>query len=386
MFHRNLNISKSNSFILLGPRGTGKSTYIRELLPTCFEVDLLDASTARLLLNNPSRLLEMVDELPERTEWVFIDEVQKIPELLDLVHLLIERKKLKFALSGSSARKLKRGGANLLAGRAFVHYLFPLTSIELGTSFSLEHALHWGTLPKLTSLTSDSDKIRFLDSYVHTYLKEEILEEQLIRKLEPFNRFLEVAAQCNGDVINYSRVANDIDSDPNTVRSYYEILEDTLIGLRLPAFHRSLRKRQGGKPKFYLFDLGVKRSLDNSLRSTLPIGGNDFGKLFESFIINEFFRLNSYYDCGYKFSYLRVDENQEIDLIIDTPNKETILVEIKSVSDIKERHLSSLLHFGDDFKDSKKFCLSTDPNPRQSEGVHILPWQEGIRRIFRISS
>lgn len=382
MFKRTLNISKSNSFILFGPRGTGKSTYIRELLPSCFEIDLLEPSVARQLLSKPSRLQEIVAELPRSIKWIFIDEIQKIPELLDLVHSLIEKTHLSFALSGSSARKLKRGGANLLAGRAFVYHLFPLTHIEMGEQFNLEDALHWGTLPKISSFSSISDRVKFLDAYVHTYLREEILEEQLIRKLDPFNHFLEVAVQYNGDVINYSKVAEDINSDPNTVRSYYEILEDTLIGFRLSSFHRSIRKRQGAKPKFYLFDLGVKRSLDNSLRSTLPMEGNDFGKLFESFIINEFIRLNSYYDRGYKFSYLRVDDNLEIDLIIETPDKEIILVEIKSVADVKERHLTNLKHFADDFKGSKKFCLSRDPTPRQSEEIHILPWRDGIARIF----
>ena len=281
---------------------------------------------------------------------------------------------------------MKRGGANLLAGRAFVYYLYPLSYLELEDQFNLQEGLFWGGLPKLLTLTTDDDKATFLETYVHTYLKEEILEEQLIRKLEPFNQFLQVIAQSNGDVINYSNIADDINSNYNSVKTYFEILEDTLIGFKLPAYNRSIRKRQSLKSKFYLFDTGVKRTLDNSIRSTLPVHGKDYGRLFESFIICEFFKLNSYLRRSFRFSFLRVDEKLEVDLIIETPDRETILVEIKSSTEINDRHLSNLKHFSRDFPGSKLFCLSLDPTARVVEGVNVVHWEEGIRSIMRYES
>jgi predicted AAA+ superfamily ATPase len=191
-----------------------------------------------------------------------IDEVQKNPKLLDVVHLEIEKKKnIQFILSGSSARKLKRGSANLLAGRAFTFHLFPLTNFEIGSTFDLQHALEFGTLPKLLEYSVDLDCTRFLKAYVKTYLKEEIIAEQIVRKVEPFQDFLEVCAQMNGKIINFSKIATEVGVDEKTVKTYIDILADTLIGFYLPPFHRSIRKRQRIAPKFYLMDTGVKRAL-----------------------------------------------------------------------------------------------------------------------------
>jgi uncharacterized protein len=360
--------------------------FIDNLIPNDkrYDIDLLDAGNARRFLSDPSRLRTIAGELPDSVEWIFIDEVQKIPEMLDVVHSLIEKTKLKFALTGSSARKLKRGGANLLAGRAFVYFLHPLTFAELADRFSLEHTLLWGSLPGLFKLPGENEKAKFLETYVHTYLKEEILEEQLVRKVEPFNHFLQVAAQASGEVINYSNIAESARSNYNSVKTFFDILEDTLIGFRLPQYHRSIRKRQGAKPKFYLFDNGVKRALDNSLRSTLPPWGNEYGRLFEGYIIGEFFRLNNYLERSYSLSFLRIDEKMEIDLVIETPNRETFLVEIKSANEINNRHLTNLRHFAADFPGSTLYCLSMDPTARYVDGIHILPWQEGISRIMKL--
>jgi predicted AAA+ superfamily ATPase len=229
---------------------------------------------------------------------------------------------------------------------------------------------------------SNEDKAIFLETYVHSYLREEILEEQLIRKVEPFNAFLEVVAQTNGDIINYSSIADDIGANYNSTKTYFEILEDTLIGFKLPAYARSIRKRQGQKPKFYLFDTGVKRALDNTLRSTLPISGKDFGRLFESFIVNECFKLNSYLKRSFKFSFLRVDEALEIDLIIETPNRKAILVEIKASDNVNDRHIANILHFSKDFPDCEMYCLSRDPTARTVNGVQLMFWKDGLRKIF----
>ena len=267
MFRRLLQTTRQNSFFLFGARGTGKTTYIRnEFNPDAvLYIDLLDAEIEDAYRRTPQRLERQIRALPQTVEWVLIDEVQRAPRLLDVVHRLIERTDKRFVLTGSSSRKLRRGASNLLAGRAFVYNLFPLTVPELEDAFDLEDALRWGTLPGIYALEANEDKQSYLRAYALTYLKEEIVAEQIVRRLDPFRQFLEVAAQSNGTIINYANIARDVGADPKTVISYFSILEDTLVGFLLPAFHRSIRKQQRTNPKFYFFDTGVKRSLDRTL-------------------------------------------------------------------------------------------------------------------------
>ncbi len=259
------------SFILFGPRASGKSTWIKHNFSpeTTFYLDLLEIKTFLDLQRHPENFEAEVLSLSKKIKWVVIDEFQKIPLLLNSVHRLIESTKLKFALTGSSARKLKRGSANLLAGRARSLKMYPLTSVEQGKLFDLNHSLNWGALPKVCSYRSGQDKIDYLQSYTHLYLKEEILQEQLTRKIEPFNYFLEVAAQADGKITNFSKIAKEVGVDTKTIISYFSILEETLMGFFLPAYHRSVRKRQKQSPKFYFFDLGVRRTLEGSLKNKL---------------------------------------------------------------------------------------------------------------------
>lgn len=260
MYSRLVKLIHKHSFFLFGPRGTGKSTLLKERFPleSTLWLDLLDSKIEEELASDPSRLYTIVKGQPEAITHIVIDEIQKIPKLLDEVHRLIEEKLGKvFILTGSSARKLKRGAANLLAGRAFVYHLFPLSYLELKDSFNLETALHWGSLPKIFLLESSEEREAYLRAYTTTYLKEEIVDEQLIRKLPPFRRFLEVAAQCNGKIVNYANIAKDVGVDEKTIKEYFSILEDTMIGFFLEPFHSSFRKRLVEKPKFYFFDTGV---------------------------------------------------------------------------------------------------------------------------------
>jgi predicted AAA+ superfamily ATPase len=199
-----------------------------------------------------------------------IDEVQKAPKLLDQIHYEIEKRQIKFALTGSSARKLRRGGANLLAGRALMNHLYPLTHRELAADFVLQDVLQWGSLPEIFSAPSDLVRQEYLKTYVDSYLKEEILQEQLVRNVVPFRKFLPVAAQMNGKILNFSSMAKDLGVDWSTVKNYYQILEDTWLGFNLPIYHRSLRKQQLKGQKFYLFDLGVQRALERNLK--VPVG------------------------------------------------------------------------------------------------------------------
>jgi predicted AAA+ superfamily ATPase len=296
---------------------------------------------------------------------------------------LIENTHLKFALTGSSSRKLKRGGANLLAGRAFVFELFPFTHSELLKQFDLNLALQWGTLPRVWQPeTSDYDRELFLKAYAQTYLKEEIQEEQLVRNLRSFYAFLEISAQMNGKILNYSKIAKDIQIDTKTVQKYFDILEETHIGLRLAPFHESLRKRQRENPKFYFFDIGVQRSLLKVAKFPITPGTYEYSNAFEHFVILEFHRLNSYLQKDFSFSYLQTHHNLEIDLVIERPRRPTVLCEIKSTRQIKETDLSSLLSIKNDYPQFEYVCLSLDEYEKEIKGVRCYPWQNGLQKIL----
>jgi len=375
---------KSNSFFLFGARGTGKSTFLRRFFDSrdrVLWIDLLHASTADRYGRNPDELISEVRGANAAWDFVVIDEVQKVPKLLDAVHLLIEECKQRFALTGSSVRKLRHGGANLLAGRAFMNHLFPLTHVELGNDFDLAHTLRFGSLPQVVMTKPIEEKNEFLRSYALSFLNEEVWAEHIVRKLDPFRKFLEVAAQCNGEPINYSNIGKDVGAETKTVQSYYQILEDTLLGFHLEAFHGSIRKRQRQAPKFYLFDLGVQRALSRVLNSEPTPATTMYGKGFEHLVIAEAHRLNDYYKKDFRFSYLRTKDQVEIDLIVERPGAPVALIEIKSTDHVDERHVARLKKISKQFKHAESFCLSTDPIPKVLDGVSALPWQTGLREI-----
>jgi predicted AAA+ superfamily ATPase len=381
MFLRSLNLIKSNSFFLFGARGVGKTTLLEHYFSPhdVLVLDLLDSELYAQLQARPGRLRDLV--LRAGKEWVVIDEVQKVPQLLDEVHSLIESNKQKFALTGSSARKLKRGSANLLAGRAFVFNLFPLTHIELGESFKLESVLTYGSLPKIFELQSVREKNLFLKAYGETYLKEEILIEQLIRNLPPFRKFLETAATQDTELVSYSSIARDILVDPKIVKNYYSILQDTLLGFLLEPYHTSLRKRQKTAPKFYWFDLGVRRALTGNIDYEINPGSFEFGSLFESFVVNEIRRILAYSERSHALSFVRVDQNIEVDLVIERPGLPTYLVEIKSTDRVHEAHLRSLKKFSSAIKNSVPVILSRDPIAKTIDGVSCFEWRRGLHEI-----
>ena len=384
MIHRVYNLSKSNSFFLLGPRGTGKSTLLSSWSKSLkyLAVDLLEPQTEARLTSHPEALLQ--DWAVEKPEWILIDEIQKIPKLLDIVHIGIERHKIKFALTGSSARKLRRGSANLLGGRAFEFHLHPFSFLELGSQFHLQQALEFGSLPKIFESKDEIDKRRFLYSYISTYLKEEVLVEQIVRKIEPFRRFLEVAAQMNGKILNYSSIARDAGIEERSVQRYYQILEDTLLGFFIEPFHHSIRKRQSKKSKFYFFDCGVTRALQNHLEIPLQAQTSAYGDLFEQMLIMEMIKLNDAFERHFKFSYFRTKDDVEIDLIIERPGKPTVLVEIKSKSKVSVEDIRSLKAVSQDIPKSICYCLSTQEKGTEIDGVLCLPWGEGLKKIFSI--
>lgn len=383
MFNRLIKFSKNNSFFLFGARGTEKTYLLKDHFKPAraLYIDLLAPDQNETYSLRPQTLAEQLAALGSKTEWIVIDEIQKIPKLLDVVHQQIESSRFKFALSGSSARKLKRGDADLLAGRAFVNYLFPLTAREIGESFSLAAALTWGTLPRLFALTSDEDKRDFLRTYTHTYLKEEITVEQVVRRLDPFRRFLVVAAQMSGQIINFSKIAREVGASAPTVQTYFEILEDTLVGFLLEPFYESIRKRQRDNPKFYFFDTGVQRALNHTLTVELKPQTYAFGLAFEHYVVNEINRLQSYAKKNYRLSYLRTKDGVEIDLIVERPGLKRALVEIKSTARVTEDDVRALQHLGKDLTNSEAFCLSLDATPKKIGAVRCLPWQRGLEEI-----
>ncbi len=383
MFNRLIQLSPNNSFFLFGARGVGKTHLLKHHFDssTSLYIDLLDPEENETYSLRPQTLSERLAALPEKIDWVIIDEIQKIPKLLDIVHQGIDSSRFKFVLSGSSARKLKYGGSNLLAGRAFVNNLFPLTRLEIGDRFSLQAALTWGTLPRIFAFDDDDDRRAFLRAYAHTYLREEIMQEQIVRKLEPFRRFLIVAAQMSGRIINFSKIARDVGASTPTVQTYFQILEDTLIGFLLAPFHESIRKRQSGNPKFYFFDTGVQRALENTLTLPLKPQTYAYGLAFEHFLINEINRRQSYAKKDYRLSYLRTKNGVEIDLIIERPGLKRALVEIKSAERVSEDDVRGLLSLTKDIPDSEAFCLSLDRTPKIIGKAACLPWQRGLEEI-----
>lgn len=388
MIRRNVSTPEKHSFFLFGGRGTGKSTLVRKRYPNAHIIDLLDPRVEAEYAIKPDRLVGTVEALENETTHVIIDEIQKVPKLLDVVHYLIESRQSEkhFILTGSSARKLKAGGANLLAGRAFLRNLLPLTYDELGPLFNEVDAMSFGTLPKVFSYETQSDKADYLDSYCQSYLKEEVWGEQIIRNLVPFRRFLEIAAIDAGKILNCANVSRDVGVDPKTIQSYYSILEDTLLGCHLDPFHRSVRKRQRSSPKFYFFDNGVVRSLAGMTNVVPKEGTSYFGDLFEALVFNEIYRKNAYGKFNFRFSYLQSAAAVEVDLVVERPGQNLALVEMKSASRVNESMLSGLRNFERDFPEADLFLFSRDPVAQKFDRVAAVHWRAGIEELFKKGS
>jgi predicted AAA+ superfamily ATPase len=366
------------SFFLFGPRQTGKSTLIEKLLKPLPHrtINLLERDTFLAYKANPERLRHEIEAIkPGKTPLtIFIDEIQKIPELLDEVHLLIERYKgqIIFAMTGSSARKLKRASVNLLAGRAWEYFLFPLTHKELGENFQLERILTRGSLPPIVS-DSAHNALQTLNAYAQIYLKEEVLDEALTRNIGAFSKFLEIAAEQSGSTVNYSNIARETHVTSKTVQGYYQILEDTLIAIRLPIFDRSARKRLVLHPKYYLFDTGIIQSLTGRASHLVRKGTGNFGLMFEHFVILETLRLASYAQKNWRFYYWRTAHGAEVDLVVKTP-KNLWAIEVKSSEQVGSSQLQGLRSFKEDYPKARLVCVSTAPRPYKCGKITVINW------------
>jgi predicted AAA+ superfamily ATPase len=385
-------LSKNNSLLLFGPRGVGKSRLLNEWIDAFGEegmrFNLLEKDLYRSLVKRPGLLNEMIGQNKKVTH-VLIDEIQKIPELLDEVHNLIESRGIYFAMSGSSARKLKRGGANLLAGRAQTHFLDPFMFDEF-EKFDLNFSLRFGMMPKIyfpnlqneKDIWVDEDIKQYLHSYAETYFREEIVEEQIVRKINPFREFLDLLAQMNNELVVFSKIAKQIDVDPVTVQSFFGIIEDTLLGFFLEPYSRSVRARQKQSPKFYLFDVGIKRAMEGTLNDALPVNSSQYGRAFEHFIITEIRKKNHLNNLeSYKMSYLRTKDDAEIDLILEQ-KKRMWCIEIKSSDNVPEVDLNKFSQFCSDFPGAKFIVLCNEKFARKYKEIDVYPWQEGIKKLF----
>lgn len=367
---------KSSVFVF-GPRLTGK-TKLLSTLKLDLLVDLIEPELELEYRRNPAMLWEQLSTLNDGAKTA-IDEIQKVPELLGYVQKAIEAKNQQFFLTSSSARKLKRGSANLLGGRALDLRLHPLTIQELGERFNLDHILAFGSLPKVTTLLWDKDlqeARRLLRAYVSIYLKEEIQAEALVRNLAAFQRFLPVAAQMNADMLEFENVSRDCSTPASTVKEYFQILEDTLIGAYLWPFDHSERKK--ARPKFYFFDCGVIRALQNRLND--PPTAIEKGKLFESWFIREAIRIRDYKESDAQISFWR-KEKWEVDLLIEKHGKFQTAIEMKSGASLKSTE--SLRAFRKFFPKVPLYIVSaTDRIARKTEdGFHILPVLNAINLL-----
>ena len=384
---RSLELPTESSFFLFGPRQVGKTTLIRNTFidSSTLYFDLLVLEEFIVLSTDPSAFRSQVEAKKDTIKHVVIDEIQKLPELLDEVHSLIEKyKSINFILSGSSARKLKNQGANLLGGRAWTLSLGPLTHQELKGDFDLKTALEYGTLPQIYLLAQSGRTMeaqKYLKSYVNTYLEEEIKAEAITRNLGSFLMFLKLAAQENGNILNYSTIARGINMEAHTVKNYFQVLEDTLLGFFLMPFTDSIAKKIRKHPKFYFFDTGVHRAISRKTSLELEKKTKEYGEAFEHFLIREIIGISKYADNDYEFSFYRTQSNLEVDLIIKTLQGEIYAIEIKSSNNPANQSFAGLKSFTQICPNARLFCACTALKASMQGNIEILPWQELFVKI-----
>ncbi|MBI5701491.1 ATP-binding protein [Candidatus Saganbacteria bacterium] len=381
MIKRWLKIPESSSFFLFGPRQTGKSTLVGETLKS-------DFWTINLLLNEPFSKYSKYPELfrkealqkieKDGIKTIFVDEIQRIPALLNEIQFLMDHKKIQFILIGSSARKLRKGGANLLSGRAVERFLFPFIYFEIEDSFELEDILRFGSLPSVYG-KNGQEKTDLLKAYADTYLREEIQAEGIVRNLGGFSRFLDITASQFGELVSFSNIGRECHLPNRTVQSYYEILEDTLIGFRLDPWRKSLRKRLSGHPKFYLFDLGITNAINRHLGD--PPDNLLRGRLFEQFIVVETYRLLKYLQSEARIYYWRTNTGAEIDLVIEKQGKLCTAIEIKAKREVGGNDFSGFRSFCADNPNIPCFLVCEAGEPYHEGPIEVLPWSNFLKRL-----
>ena len=347
---------------LFGARQTGKSTLLKERFKGAIYYDLLNPRVRKALKLNPNSLWEALQDKPAGT-LVIVDEIQKVPELLDVVHSLMVDRGLFFILSGSSARKLKRSGANTLGGRAIPETLYPLVWPEV-TDFQIDRAVQNGMIPRHYMV---EDATKRLSGYVKVYLDEEIREEGEVRELDAFERFMEVAAISDGEMLNYSNIASDCGVSAKTVKSYFQILYDTLIGYEIPAFRKEIKRKIIQAPRFYYFDVGLANYLMG--RNSLKRGTDDYGHAFEHLVMQEIIAYKGYNDKRDTISYWHTYDQKEVDAVIGDAK---VAIEIKSSEHVETKHKKGLKAFKEEHPDCRMILVSLDPITRKSGDEELI--------------
>ena len=374
MYQRIADIERriDEAMFLFGARQTGKSTLLKSRFPDAIMFDLLNNELQKRFRRNPELLREMIQTKPEGT-LVIIDEIQKVPELLDEVHWLMTNKNIRFILCGSSARKLKRSSANTLGGRAVPMYFYPLVSAEI-PDFDIIRAIQNGMLPRHYVVDNATARLR---GYVDIYLKEEIQQEALVRELDSFGRFLEVAAIMDGEMLNYENIATDCGVSAKTIKEYFRILYDTLLGYEIPAYTKVKKRRVVQSPRFYYFDVGVANYLMG--RTRLMPGTDEFGHAFEHFIIQELVAYLNYTDSSERLSYWRTYTGIEVDAILGDAK---VAIEIKSADEVKAKHKKGLREFAKEYPDTRLIVVSLDKMTRVSEGIECIYVYDFLRMLW----
>ena len=374
MYQRVLSIGETvedMSVFLFGARQTGKSTYLRQAFPNALYIDLLDSSVRRVYKDRPSVLYDQLADGASKV--VIIDEITEVPELLNEVHRLIFKNDTRFILCASSARKLRRQGANTLGGRANPCYFYPLVSAEV-PDLNIDRAVTVGMIPN-HYLAKRPETM--LSAYIDVYLQQEIKAEAIVRNVDAFERFMEVAALTNGDIVNYSNIASDCGVKSNTIKEYFAILEDTLIGYMIPAYHKSLKRKEVQAPKFYYFDVGIANYLLH--RNQLQRGTIEYGQAFEHFVIQELIAYLGYTKSRERLSYWHTYSGSEVDAIIGN----RVAIEIKSTDIVKPKHLKGLKAFADEYSGFERILVSFDPITRTNEdGIRIINIHDFLKRLW----
>ncbi|MFC1497559.1 ATP-binding protein [Verrucomicrobiota bacterium] len=368
------------SFFLFGPRGTGKTTWLKDHFckDDSVYLDLLDDGLYTELSSRPKRLETLAR--PSSSGWVVLDEIQRVPALLNEVHRMIESAGFRFAMTGSSARSLRKKGVNLLAGRAQTYHMHPLTAFELQSDFSLKHALRFGHLPSVFAREKPAD---YLKSYVRTYLREEVLQEGLARSLANFTRFLETASFSQGSPVNIAEIARESALNRKVVDSYFNILEDLLIGCFVPVFAKRARRKLVIHPKFYFFDAGVYRSIR-------PMGPLDSpeeaeGLSLETLCFQELKAVNESLSLEYDLYYWRTSNGVEVDFILYGP-RGILAFEVKRSARYTKKDLAGLRAFSKDYPSAKCFLLYGGDFKREEYGISILPLEKALPGLPAILS
>ncbi len=372
MNERILQIINDESVFLFGARQTGKTTLLKKQFPNAIYFDLLQTDVLNRFRQRPALLRESLEQANEGT-LIIIDEIQQIPELLNEIHWLITNKQIRFILCGSSARKLKRQGVNTLGGRAVPQYLFPFVSCEI-PDFNIDRAVNNGMIPRHYMKENPTS---LLKAYVGVYLREEIQAESLVRNLTGFSRFLEIAAMTDGEMVNYLNIASDCGVSANTVKEYFQILEDTLVGYMIPAFTKKAKRKVVQSPRFYLFDVGVTNYLLG--RTNLRRGTTDYGHAFEHIVIQELVAYLNYTDNPNKLSYWRTYTQVEVDVILGDAK---VAIEIKSAEEVLPKHLKGLKSFADEHPDCRRIIVSLDRFNRVVDGIEHIYVYDFFKKLW----